>query len=80
MIDGLLNLMGLVTAAQSHERWVSFLLEALTSVAARLIAGLRRQTRKYVPRGMAACAQRCRIDRAERHHGCRAARGSQDES
>jgi uncharacterized membrane protein HdeD (DUF308 family) len=38
MIDGLLNLAGAVTVAQSHERWLSLLLEALAGIAAALIA------------------------------------------
>ena len=38
MIDGLLNLAGAVTAAQSGERWTPLVIEALTGIAAALIA------------------------------------------
>jgi uncharacterized membrane protein HdeD (DUF308 family) len=38
MIDGLLSLGGAITAAQSHQRWLSLLLEALVSIAAALVA------------------------------------------
>jgi uncharacterized membrane protein HdeD (DUF308 family) len=38
MIDGLLSLGGAITAAQSHQRWVPLLLEALVSLAAAILA------------------------------------------
>jgi uncharacterized membrane protein HdeD (DUF308 family) len=38
MIDGVANLAGAITAAQSHQRWGSLLLEAIGGVAVGLIS------------------------------------------
>jgi uncharacterized membrane protein HdeD (DUF308 family) len=38
MIDGVVNLAGAITAAQSHQRWGSLLLEAIGGIAVGLIS------------------------------------------